>query len=53
VNGLFWNDGGPIVGVQIENEYQARGAGKDAEHMLTLLGLAHAGLNPALVSFDG
>jgi hypothetical protein len=40
VNGLFWKDGGPIIGVQIENEYGARGAGKGAEHMLTLLGLA-------------
>ena len=40
VKGLFWKDGGPIVGVQIENEYGARGAGKGTEHMLTLLGLA-------------
>jgi beta-galactosidase len=40
VKGLFWKDGGPIIGVQIENEYRARGPGKGAEHMLTLLGLA-------------
>jgi hypothetical protein len=40
VKGLFWKDGGAILGVQIENEYGARGAGRGAEHMLTLLGLA-------------
>ncbi len=46
VKGLFWKDGGPIIGVQIENEYHEHGAGKGAEHMLTLLGLAKdAGLD--------
>jgi beta-galactosidase len=40
VKGLFWKDGGPIIGVQIENEYHGRGPGKGSEHMLTLLGLA-------------
>jgi beta-galactosidase len=46
VKGQFWQDGGPIIGVQIENEYKERGPGKGAEHMLTLLDLAHrAGLN--------
>jgi hypothetical protein len=39
VKGQFWKDGGPIIGVQIENEYKERGLGKGAEHMLTLLGL--------------
>jgi len=38
--GLFWKDGGPIVGVQIENEYHERGPGKGPEHMLALLQLA-------------
>lgn len=42
VRGLFWKDGGPIIGVQIENEYHGRGPGKGSEHMLTLLGLAKA-----------
>jgi hypothetical protein len=38
LRGLFWKDGGPIVGVQIENEYHpARGG---IEHMRTLLALA-------------
>jgi beta-galactosidase len=40
LKGLFWQDGGPIVGVQIENEYKERGPGKGSEHLLTLLQLA-------------
>jgi hypothetical protein len=30
-NGLLWKDGGPVIGVQIENEY-----GGYAEHLMTL-----------------
>jgi len=33
VRGLFWKDGGPIIGVQLENEYSARGPGKGADHI--------------------
>lgn len=40
VQGLFWKDGGPIIGVQLENEYSARGPGKGAEHILQLRKLA-------------
>ena len=40
LRGLFWKDGGPIVGVQVENEYHPGSGG--IEHMLTLLRLAHA-----------
>jgi hypothetical protein len=41
--GLFWKDGGPIIGVQIENEYHpGDGPGRGVEHINTLLGLAHA-----------
>jgi len=44
--GLFWKDGGPIIGVQIENEYHERGPGKGPEHMLALLQIAReAGLD--------
>jgi beta-galactosidase len=42
VAGLFWKDGGPIVGVQIENEYSQRGPGKGEEHVLELKRLAEA-----------
>jgi beta-galactosidase len=40
LKGLFWKDGGPIAGVQIENEYHLRGPGKGEEHILTLKHLA-------------
>jgi beta-galactosidase len=54
VKDLFWNDDGPIIGVQIENEYHERGQGKGAEHMLTLLGLAHdAGLEAPFYTATG
>jgi beta-galactosidase len=36
LHGLFWKDGGPIIGVQLENEYHARGFGQGAEHILML-----------------
>jgi hypothetical protein len=38
--GLFWKDGGPIIGVQIENEYHPRAGG--VEHLERLLQLARA-----------
>ena len=34
--GLLWRDGGPVIGLQVENEYSARGPGKGEEHILTL-----------------
>jgi beta-galactosidase len=42
VQGLFWKDGGPIVGVQIENEYHEYGPGKGTAHILELKRLAQA-----------
>jgi beta-galactosidase len=46
LKGLFWKDGGPIIGVQLENEYSARGPGKGEEHILRLRQLAReAGLD--------
>ena len=54
VKNLFWKDGGPIIGVQIENEYHERGAGRGAEHMLTLLQLARdAGLDAPFYTATG
>ena len=38
--GLMVKDGGPIVGVQVENEYSMRGEGKGEEHIELLLELA-------------
>ena len=52
--GLFWKDGGPIIGVQIENEYHSRGPGKGEEHILTLQKMAHdAGLEAPFYSITG
>lgn len=42
LKGLLWMDGGPIVGVQIENEYHERGPGKGARHILKLQQMARA-----------
>jgi len=35
LNGLSWKDGGPVIGIQVENEYEG-----PAEHLLTLKRLA-------------
>ena len=52
--GLFWKEGGPIIGVQIENEYHERGPGKGPEHMLTLLQIAReAGLDAPFYTATG
>src|ERR1700722_12269210 len=40
LKGLYWKDGGPIIGAQIENEYHSHGPGKGEEHILTLRGAA-------------
>jgi beta-galactosidase len=54
VKDLFWKDAGPIIGVQIENEYHERGAGKGSEHMLSLLQLARdAGLDAPFYTATG
>ncbi len=41
VKGMFWKDGGPIIGVQLENEYHP-GGNIGLPHMAELLRLAHA-----------
>jgi beta-galactosidase len=54
LKGLFWKDGGPIIGVQIENEYHERGPGRGEEHILTLKRMAgEAGLNAPFYSVTG
>ncbi len=52
LKGLFWQDGGPIAGVQIENEYHPGKGG--LEHMQTLLQLAHeAGIDAPFYTATG
>jgi hypothetical protein len=40
LQGLLWKDGGPVVAVQLENEYSARGPGAGEEHIRTLKKMA-------------
>ncbi|HUJ29710.1 MAG TPA: beta-galactosidase [Candidatus Acidoferrum sp.] len=54
LKGLFWKDGGPIIGVQLENEYSARGPGKGAEYILALRRLAReAGIDAPFYTITG
>jgi hypothetical protein len=54
VNDLFWKDGGPIIGVQLENEYSARGPGKGEEHILRLRQIAReVGLDAPFYTVTG
>jgi beta-galactosidase len=50
----FWKDGGPIIGIQLENEYSARGPGKGTDHILQLRALAReAGLDAPFYTITG
>ncbi|HEY0304173.1 MAG TPA: beta-galactosidase [Longimicrobiales bacterium] len=40
LRGLLWKDGGPIIGIQLENEYNQRGPNRGEEHILALKRLA-------------
>lgn len=54
IQGLTWGDGGPIVGVQLENEYVRRGPGAGAAHILELKKLAQqAGITAPLWTVTG
>lgn len=54
LKGLLWKDGGPVIGVQLENEYNLRGPGKGAEHISALKRLAlKAGLDVPLYTVTG
>jgi len=55
LHGLSWQQGGPILGVQLENEYNLTGPGAGAEHIGALKRIVlAAGINPPLFSvFSG
>lgn len=40
LKGLFWKDGGPIIGTQLENEYNLTGPGRGREHIAALKKMA-------------
>ena len=54
LNGLLWKDGGPVVGIQLENEYSQRGPGAGEEHILQLKKIAiESGLDVPLYVVTG
>jgi len=54
LDGLHWKDGGPVIGIQLENEYSLRGPGAGEEHILKLKELAlKNGLNVPLYFVTG
>ncbi len=54
LHGLLWKDGGPVAGVQIENEYARRGPGEGAPYILALKTMARqAGLDVPLYTVTG
>lgn len=54
VRGLLWRDGGPVIGVQVENEYNRVGPGQGAAHIATLKRLLLAqGLDVPLYTVTG
>ncbi len=54
LQGLYWKDGGPTLGIQIENEYGSAGPGKGHEHLRTLKKMAiDAGMDVPLYTETG
>lgn len=54
LQGLLWKDGGPVIGIQLENEYSNRSANGGAAHILELKQLAlDAGLDVPLYTVTG
>jgi beta-galactosidase len=54
LQGLFWKDDGPIIGVQLENEYGARGPDAGAAHISSLKRLAlESGMDAAIFTVTG
>jgi len=54
INGSIFKHGGPIIGVQLENEYNLDGEGQGAAHIATLKALAISlGFDMPLYTFTG
>ena len=54
IKGLLWKDGGPVIGVQLENEYNLDGPGRGAGHILKLKALAlKAGMDVPFYTVTG
>lgn len=54
LSGMLWKDGGPVIGIQLENEYALRGPGAGTAHILMLKKLAQqSGLQTPLYFVTG
>jgi beta-galactosidase len=54
LEGLLWKDGGPVIGVQIENEYSGKGSDGGTAYILSLKKMAlAAGLDVPLYTVTG
>jgi beta-galactosidase len=54
LNGLLWKDGGPVIGIQLENEYSKRGPGAGQDHIIELKRIAiSSGLDVPLYIVTG
>ncbi len=54
LKGLLWKDGGPVIGIQIENEYSNRSKNGGAAYIDTLKNMAvNAGLDVPLYTITG
>ncbi len=54
IKGLLWKDGGPVIGVQIENEYGGKGPNGGPAYILKLKRMAEAaGLDVPLYTVTG
>ena len=54
LRGLLWKDGGPVIGIQLENEYAGRGPKRGDEYILALKELAiRSGLDVPLYTVTG
>jgi len=54
LRGHYWKDGGPIIGIQLENEYNLTGPDQGAQHIATLKKLAlKAGMDVPFYTVTG
>ncbi|MGA2351143.1 MAG: beta-galactosidase [Terracidiphilus sp.] len=54
LHGLLWKDGGPVIGIQIENEYALNGPGQGREHLAALRQIAiESGFDVPLYTVTG
>jgi beta-galactosidase len=54
LNGLLWKQGGPVIGIQLENEYRGSGPTRGTAHILKLKEMARAdGLKVPIYTVTG